>query len=201
MVRRVNTALAAALLLATVSISLRGPATAQTYYPPGIAAPQTPSGARPGNIPGTGQSLPQSGQSSNISPYDTRSTIAPRLPTPAAGDDNNPRSFLVSARMALAAGRTGEAQEALERAETRILDRSTPAYRTGDPSRSPMVAQIREILQAMSVHDHGRALAMLDAAIARASVPGGPPPPPPPIPAYRPYAPYPPPPAYPYRGY
>jgi hypothetical protein len=81
----------------------------------------------------------------------------------------------VSARSALAAGRTGEAQEALERAETRLLDRSTPAFRTGDPSTNPVVEQIRTILAALSVNDRGRAFHLLDAAIAETGGRGRPP--------------------------
>src|SRR5690242_13993731 len=73
---------------------------------------------------------PQSSQSSNINPGDTRSSIAPRLPTPLAGEDTTPRRYLIDARQALALGRTGEAQEALERAETRLLDRPAPPHRT-----------------------------------------------------------------------
>ena len=122
-----------------------------------------------------GLSEPSSDQSSNISPYDTRSTIAPRLPTPSAGEDGNPHIFLVSARHALLVGQTGEAQEALERAETRLLDRSTPAFRTNEPSRSPLIEQIRTILAAVSVNDRGRAVQLLDAVIAETGGQGRPP--------------------------
>ena len=40
------------------------------------------TGARPGNDIGTGSSLPMSNRSSNISPGDTTSVIAPNLPSP-----------------------------------------------------------------------------------------------------------------------
>ncbi len=60
---------------------------------------------------------------SNITPSDTRSITAPRLPEPGAPSPSPPAAFLAAARRAVAAGRTGEAQEALERAETRLLDR------------------------------------------------------------------------------
>jgi hypothetical protein len=161
---------AAPLLIAlTTALGLAGTAG------PGLAQDQSTPGIRPGHVPGEGLSEPASGNASNISPYDTRSTIAPRLPTPEAGDDGNPHRFLVSARMALSAGRTGEAQEALERAETRLLDRSTPAFRTGDPSTNPVVEQIRTILAALSVNDRGRAFHLLDAAIAETGGRGRPP--------------------------
>ncbi len=48
---------------------------------------------------------------SNITPADTRSTIAPRLPEPGVPSPRPPASFLAAARRALTAGRTGEAQE------------------------------------------------------------------------------------------
>ena len=154
------------------------PAAAQDYtYPtvlPHGAAPASPPPARPGHVPGVGPSYPSSAQSSNISPYDTRSTIAPRLPTPAAGEDAAPRRFLIDARRALAAGRTGEAQEALERAETRLLDRSTPAFVTNEPSRRPLVGAIHEALRALSAGDRGRALSIVDVALARMGPPGRP---------------------------
>ena len=51
--------------------------------PPG-ANPAT--GARPGNDIGTGMSLPMGNTASNINPTDTRSQIAPNLPSPAIGD-------------------------------------------------------------------------------------------------------------------
>ncbi len=70
-----------ALLLALVLPAL--PAAAQT-----AADPVT--GARPGNVIGTGQSLPLSDKASNATSSDTRSVIAPRLPTPSVGDDSTP---------------------------------------------------------------------------------------------------------------
>jgi hypothetical protein len=82
---------------------------------------------------------PTSNSASNINPGDTSSTIAPQLPTPASGEDNAPTEYLIAARQALAAGRTGEAQEALERAETRLADRSTPLFRTNEAARGPVI--------------------------------------------------------------
>lgn len=152
------------------------PAAAQDYtYPTALphAAPSPSPAARPSHIPGVGPSYPSSAQSSNISPYDTRAAIAPRLPTPAAGEDAAPRRFLIDARRALAAGRTGEAQEALERAETRLLDRSTPAFVTDQPSRRPLVGAIHAALQALSTGDRARALSIIDAALARTGRPPG----------------------------
>ena len=64
----------------------------------------------------------------------TRSTIAPALPSPNLPDGAKPSDALRAAQGALAAGRSGEAQDALEMAETRMLDRSVALGTTGDPS-------------------------------------------------------------------
>jgi hypothetical protein len=133
----------------------------------GLPAGVNPNtGARPGNEIGTGASLPYSNRASNIGPGDTRSTIAPNLPSPAVGEDSPVQAYLQAARSALIAGRTGEAQQALEMAETRALDRSVPLFETSTPSRNPLVDQINQALQALGAHDRGRAVQIIDAALA-----------------------------------
>src|SRR5262249_42495878 len=82
----------------------------------------------------TGPSLPPSDGASNIGPDDTRSSIAPVLPSPVVGEDAPVQAYLQAARSALVAGRTGEAQQALEMAQTRALDRSVPLFQTNAPS-------------------------------------------------------------------
>ena len=81
---------------------------------------------RPGHEPGVGESFPASNKASNITAADTRSPIAPRLPTPGV-EDATPAAYLNAAQTALNANQTGRAQEALERAETAMLQRSVPA--------------------------------------------------------------------------
>lgn len=146
------------MIAAGFAMLLAAPVLAQT-------APNTPDGARPGNIPGTGQSLPLSNNASNTTPSDTRSVIAPRLPDPAVGENAPPRIFLEAARRALAANRTGEAQEAMERAESRLLSRSVAPSRAADPSRQPLIAQIANARTALSIGDRARAIQILDVAI------------------------------------
>lgn len=130
------------------------------------AQPAPTTGARPGNEIGTGQSLPRGDSASNINGGDTRSTIAPNLPTPPVAPSASPHDYLVAARGAIAAGRTGEGQQALEMAETRALDRSVPYAGTGVPSGNPFVAQIGQALQALAAGDRGRAITLIDAALA-----------------------------------
>ena len=107
-----------------------------------------------------GAGSPSSQSASNITAADTRSEIAPRLPDPGAGG-NSPEAYMAAAQRALASGRTGAAQEALERAETRLLTRSTEPGMASSPSDMPMVRQIS---------DARRALANRDTAGARAAL-------------------------------
>jgi hypothetical protein len=121
--------LASLILLAAASPAAR----AQTAYP----GDDTDAGARPGNIIGTGNSLPRSNAASNLNAATTHSDLAPNLPAPP-GDDGM-RQLLADARQDLLANQTGAAQEALERAETRALDRSIPAGTERVPDQSPLV--------------------------------------------------------------
>jgi hypothetical protein len=120
---------------------------------------------RPGNEVGTGQSLPLSDNASNTTPDNTRSAIAPRLPAPPVPESAPPAAFLRAAREALAEGRTGEAQEALERAETRALDRSVRYSAGNQPSRSPLIQTIMQARGAVAQGDRARALQLIDSAL------------------------------------
>ena len=111
---------------------------------------------------------PSSDRASNIVSSDTGSPIAPALPSPDLGPGATPEQFLHAARSALATGRTGEAQQAMEMAETRLLDRSTPLFQTDVPSRSELVARIGEARRALGDRDRSRSMALLDRAIALA---------------------------------
>jgi hypothetical protein len=207
----------ATILALSATALIGGTAAAQPAPQPAAPAPAMPAPAatvRPGHVPGVGPSYPASGHSSNISPDDTRSVIAPRLPDPQAGEDTTPRQFLMDARAALVAGRTGEAQEALERAETRLLDRSTPQGAEGVASRNRRVAEIRNVLATLGAHNRAGAIQLIDQMLSEAPPPrrapapyAGPgyrpayPPPGYPAPAYPPQPGYAPAPAYPAPAY
>lgn len=137
-------------------------AMAQTL--PGVD-PQT--GARPGNIIGTGMSEPHSTKASNIGGTDTRSHIAPNLPAPAVGPDATSLHYLQAAQAALAANKTGEAQEAMERAETRLLDRSVALTSTNNVSQNPDVMTIEQARTALGNGDTARATQIITQLIAR----------------------------------
>ena len=152
--RHFNRTAIALLSLAALPVLAQSPSTMD---------PST--GARPGHDPGVGISLPQSNRASNISPANTQSTIAPTLPDPAVGDHADPMEFLRAARAALAAGRTGEAQQSLEMAETRALDRAVPLGQTIIPSASPLVARIRDARMALGNGDRNQAMQLIDRAL------------------------------------
>lgn len=130
---------------------------------------------------GTGGGEPTSTRASNITEQDTRSTIAPRLPTPPLGPNASAADYLRQAQSALQRNRTGEAQEALERAETRALDRaSSQGGGSGQPANTPMIQQIRDARMALGHNDRQRALQLVDSAMSGSgnvaqggSTPGG----------------------------
>ncbi len=133
----------------------------------GALGQPSPDGARPGNVIGTGQSLPRSDDAGNLNPRTTRSLLAPNLPAPPASDDL--QTLLLDARASLQAGRTGQAQEALERAETRALDRSVLRGTEHLPAASPVVSRISAALQALGAGQTGEAIRMIEAAVPEAA--------------------------------
>jgi hypothetical protein len=149
------------------------PAFAQTLAPmapQGVPPGTDPAtGARPGNDIGTGMSMPMGTRASNIDSNDTRSAIAPNLPSPSLGPDSSPVDYLHAAQASLQAGRTGEAQQSLEMAQTRLLDRSVPLGQTNNPSDNPAVAQISQALRALAARDRAQAMQLIEAAIPAAT--------------------------------
>jgi hypothetical protein len=149
--------------LATVALlSLTAlPAMAQA---PAGTNPAT--GARPGHEPGVGVSLPLSNKASNINQGERQAAVAPTLPRSGLGVNETPGDYLRAARSALVAGRTGQAQQSLEMAETRALDRSVPQGEANTPSGSPLVARIRDALHALGDRDNRQAIGFIDQALA-----------------------------------
>ena len=152
----------AAIALAGMT-SLAALAQAPASVPPASVPPA--SGARAGHEPGVGVSLPLSNRASNIRPNDTSTAIAPTLPTPVVGADATVQTYLRAARAALVAGRTGQAQQALEMAETRALDRSVPQGATDTPSHRRLIVRIGAARQALGAGDRSQALHRIDAAL------------------------------------
>lgn len=99
---------------------------------------------------------------------DAGAIIAPTLPSPELGPNAGPGDYLRAARGALATGQTGEAQQALEMAETRALDRSVPLFQTNTPSDSSLVERIHAARQTLATGDRSATMRAIDAAIAGA---------------------------------
>ena len=116
-------------------------------------------------------SQPASDQASNTGADQPASTVAPSLPEPDVGQNAPAQDYLHAARAALATGRTGEAQQALEMAQTRLLDRSTPLFQTNTPSVNPAVGKIAAAIKAMGTGDRFAAMALIDEALPLAIEP------------------------------
>jgi hypothetical protein len=146
---------------------MRGLALALGCLLAGSAWAQTPAdtGARPGNDIGTGMSLPRSDKAGNLNAATTHSELAPNLPAPAGAE--TVRALLLAARQDLAANQTGAAQEALERAETRALDRSIPVGTERVPAQDPLVMAVTQARDAMAAGNMGGAIGIIDGALAQ----------------------------------
>ena len=93
--------------------------------------------------------------------------------------DSDARGFLLSARAAVERGRTGEAREALERAETRLLGRATPPLPPVEPGYRGSVVLIASGRRSLAAHDRPATLRAIDDALAVIAVASQPPPLPP----------------------
>jgi len=111
-----------------------------------------------------GVGSPASAKASNTNAANTRSQVAPRLPDPNA-ESSTPEAYLIAAQRALSRGQTGAAQEALERAETRALSRSTVPGMASTPDDKPLVQQISDARQALANRDMAAAGAAINAAL------------------------------------
>ncbi len=145
------------LFLTAALLSLAAPAAFAQNAAPDI---------RPGHEPGIGDSFPASDKASNITSADTRSPIAPRLPVPGVGENATPAAFLTAAQNALDTHQTGKAQEALERAETAMLQRSVPAGMASVPDQGPRVSQVQMARDALAKGDIVGAKKAISAAMA-----------------------------------
>lgn len=149
--------LATALLLSVTAAS----ALAQA---PSLAEP---SGARPGHVPGVGDSLPRSDKASNIQTSRNRSNVAPTLPASGLGQNAAVMEYLKVARTAAIAGRSGQAQQSLEMAETRMLGRSVLEGQTNIPIDNLIVTEIRDARLALGSGDQTRAIGLIDTVLTR----------------------------------
>jgi len=154
------------------------PAAAQTVAPvtsaplaaPGMSPPPGPltRPAASGNAPAPAAAMPP-GPAVPLSVAPGAPAAAPsgtaRLPDAGVSEDAKPSAFVETARAAITAGRTGEAMEAIERAESRILSRSVRPSLANDPSTQVLVKQLADARAALGAGDRAAALAGLAAAL------------------------------------
>ncbi len=151
-----------AMALGTAQALAQAPTTTTTTAPSSMG----PAPARPGHVPGVGESLPLSNKASNIDGADTHSTTAPTLPASGLGPNDSPQAYLREARADLVkTGQTGQAQQAMEMAETRALDRSVVASQVDHPDDSTMVQRIRDARMALGRSDIPAAIKLIDLAL------------------------------------
>ncbi len=137
-----------------------------------VALAQTTGHEAAGHEAASGMSGPASSRASTIDRADTPGGIAPHLPQPDAPADSGPDELLRAADRALADHRTGAAQQALEMAETRLLDRSTEIGASGRPDQDPRVLHVGAALQALGRGDIAAARAGIAVAMQGGAMQG-----------------------------
>lgn len=161
------------MLLASATLfgmSLAAPAFAlntTTNQPPGTMP--APASSQPAGE-GTAMHHWRHASASNIVPTDTHSRFAHKLPATGLGPNAAPTDYLQVAQDALRHRRGGAAQEALERAETRLLDRSVPMGQGGVPDQAPAIQAITQALDALGRHDWVAAQEHVGAALHHAQM-------------------------------
>ncbi|MDA8253390.1 MAG: hypothetical protein M0Z28_30045 [Rhodospirillales bacterium] len=90
---------------------------------------------------------------------------SPTSPTTAApAATGTPQDFIQTALHALAAGRTAEAENAIEQAESRVLTRSIKPSLANQPSQQSLVQQLGQARQALAAGDRLQAVRILEVA-------------------------------------
>ncbi len=113
-------------------------------------------------------SEPKSNQAGNI--LNGSNDVANQLPTPKTAS-TTVAGMLTAAMNALQANRTGEAQEALEQAETMALDRSVPQSQGNMSSNDPLITNISQARLALGMKDIPGAMRDTQTALTLATAP------------------------------
>ena len=92
--------------------------------------------------------------------------IGHRSPLPLVPENDPPHAFLEAARTAVDRGQLGEAQEALDRAETRLLDRAVGMNSAQAPDDRRAALDIGVARQALAAGDRAGTLRAIDDALA-----------------------------------
>lgn len=99
--------------------------------------------------------------------------LSGRSPTPLLPPGDTPRQYLLAARSAVEQSRTSLALDHLERAETRLLDRSLSPAQAVLPNAERAVLDIAVARRFVTARDRTGALRAIDDALARVAGPEG----------------------------
>jgi hypothetical protein len=121
-----------------------------------------PAGAQPIELHPSGATAGRS----EVTAPDTRAPVSAALPIPPSRPEASASRFLGTARQVLTAGRVGEAEEALERAETRLLQSSARPLPNRSPAGERAVREIDIARRAVASGDREGALRAIDNALA-----------------------------------
>jgi hypothetical protein len=80
-------------------------------------------------------------------------------------DARNVHDWLMQAKSAIGRGNLGQANEFLERAETRMLSRSTEPARAGEPAAGPRLSSISGAREALRKRDRNEAMRQIEMAL------------------------------------
>lgn len=115
---------------------------------------------------------PLTGQQPLAQPDSQDNAVQTPLRSPDLPEGSKPSDYLRAAAGALAVGQLGEAEEALEMAQTRMLDRSVPLFQTNNPINSPVIQQINQARQALAAHDRETCMRYIEDALTSATKQG-----------------------------
>lgn len=146
------------LLLAIVA----APLAAHAQPRRGAAPADAYDGVPPASAYQGGAGSPFSNRASNIEGSGKHAEIAPRLPAPDLKGGDDVHNMLLSADRALRDRQTGAAQEALERAETRILTRSVDPTLAGRADTQLMARAIADARLALGKNDVAQARVIVE---------------------------------------
>jgi hypothetical protein len=107
-----------------------------------------------------------SGQVSPTGDAPPQTNLAPALSVAVTAKDANLRDDLLSARASVIAGHVDRAKQSLEIAEIHVIWCSLPPAPVSVPDNRQMVADIRDIRQALGDDDGARTIQLIDLALA-----------------------------------
>jgi len=118
----------------------------------------------PSSAGSPGRAAPSPGPASPTPPAapSTPAFLRPPPPGPVGGANASVPQLIADARAAPAGGKSGEAEQALEMAESRLLNRSVVPSTAGNPIGDPLVSLLSQARQAIGSGDTASAMQLLD---------------------------------------